>query len=304
MVVAVERESVKKKAQKVEELNDLFKGYSTIAIADLHKVRATQLQHLAKILRQDVCMLVMKNRLIARALQTSPKENLQQLSEHLVGSNVLLFTNMNPFKLAILLQKNKTKVTAKVGDIAPNDIIIPAGNTGLPPGPAISELHDIGIRTKIDLGSVWVINDTTVVKKGESVHLKAASVLSKLGVKPIEIGLTIRAAFDNGSIFTSDQLAPQIDEITKQFEAALVQAFNLAFNSAYPTSLTVKFTLQQAYLNARNLAFNSNYATPEVIREILAKAHSHMVSLASKVAEINIDAAPPETSHSVASGKD
>jgi large subunit ribosomal protein L10 len=62
-------------------------------------------------------------------------------------------------------EKNKTKMTAKAGDVAPNDIIVPAGNTGLPPGPAISELHDVGIRTKIDVGSVWIVNDATVVKK-------------------------------------------------------------------------------------------------------------------------------------------
>ena len=203
---------------------------------------------------------------------------------------------MNPFKLALLLQKNKAMVTAKVGDIVPNDVVIPAGNTGLPPGPAISELHDIGVRTKIDLGSVWVVNDTIVVKKGESIQLKAASVLSKLGVKPIEIGLTIRAAFDKGSIFTSDQLTLKITEIKKQIEEALVQAFNLALNSAYPTPLTVKFILQKAHLNARNLALNSNYTAPEVILEIFAKAHSHMMSLTLRITEISTNAVSSEMS--------
>ena len=296
MTIAVERETVKKKAQKVEELNELFNKYWTIAIADLYKVRATQLQQLAKTLRKDVCMKVMKNRLITRALKQSGKENLKKLSEHLEGSNVLLLTNMNPFKLALLLQKNKAMVTAKVGDIVPNDVVIPAGNTGLPPGPAISDLHDIGVRTKIDLGSVWVVNDTIVVKKGESIQLKAASVLSKLGVKPIEIGLTIRAAFDKGSIFTSDQLTIKIAEIKKQIEEALVQAFNLALNSAYPTPLTVKFILQKAHLNARNLALNSNYTAPEVIREIFAKAHSHMMSLTLRITEISTNAVSSEMS--------
>ena len=126
--------------------------------------------------------------------------------------------------------------------------------------------------------------------------MKVAVVLSKLGFKPIEVRLIIKASYDHGSIFTSDQLRPKIAEVKKQFEDALVQAFNLAVNSMYPTPVTVKLVLQQAYCNARNLAINSNYATPEVVREIVAKAHSHMMSLAAKIAAINNDAVPPELS--------
>ncbi|MFH0748596.1 MAG: 50S ribosomal protein L10 [Candidatus Bathyarchaeota archaeon] len=290
LALLTERKILKKKAQAVEEINDLFNKYDTIAIADLHKVRAIQLQQLSQKLRKEVQMRVVKNSLIVRVLKKSRKPNIENLDEHIQGSNILLLTNMNPFKLALLLEKNKTRMTAKAGDIAPTDIIIAAGNTGLPPGPAISELHDVGLRTKIDGGSVWVISDAVVVKKGEPVQMKAASILSKLGVKPLEIGLTIRAAYDNGFVFTSEQLRPKITEIQKQLEDALVQAFNLAINSTYPTPITVKMTLQQAHNKARNLAINLVYTAPEVISEIVAKAHSHMMVLALKLDEINKNA--------------
>lgn len=295
MTAVTERATVKRKAQVIEELDKLVNEYDTVAVAHLHKVRAPQLQQLSQKFRKDICMRVAKNTLIVRALANSRRSNINNLTENLKGSNILLFTNMDPFKLAILLNKNKTRMTAKAGDIAPNDIVIPAGNTGLPPGPAISELHDIGARTKIDMGSVWVVEDAVVVKKGEAVQPKVAGVLSKLGVKPLEIGLGIVAAYEKGSVFTSDDLQFKVDDFRKQLEDAVSQAFNLALNAIYPTDLTVKINLQQAHLNARNLAINVNYVSPEVAKEIVAKAHSYAIALAYKLVAINKDAAPPES---------
>jgi len=287
LAMVIEQKSIKKKAQAVEELNTLLNKFNTIAIADLHKVRAIQLQQLYKNLRNDVSMMVVKNSLITRALKKNRKKNIENLAESITGTNILLLTNMDPFILALILDKNKMKMPAKSGDIAPSDILIPAGNTGLPPGPAISELQNVGIRTRINVGSVWVLSDTVVVKKGEVIEMKVASVLSKLGFKPIEVGLVIRAAYDNGLIFMSEQLKPKIGEIKKQLENAVSQAFNLAVNSLYPTPLTLKLAFQQAYRNARNLAINSDYVAPEVIGEIIAKAHSHMLSLSSKISNMS-----------------
>ena len=294
MAAVTEREAIKRKAQVIEELGKLVNEYETVAVAQLHKVRALQLQQLSQKFRKDIGVRVAKNTLIVRALASSRRANINKLAEHLKGSNILLFTNMDPFKLTILLNKNKTRMTAKAGDIAPNDIIILAGNTGLPPGPAISELHDIGARTKIDMGSVWVVEDSVVVKKGETVQPKVAGVLSKLGVKPLEIGLGIVAAYEKGSIFTSDDLQFKVDDFRKQLEDASSQAFNLALNAIYPTDLTVEINLQQAYLNARSLAINASYISPEVAQEIIAKAHNHAIALASKLVTVNKDAAPPE----------
>lgn len=290
MALVTERKTIKKKAQTVEELDGLINEYSTIAIASLHKVRAAQLQQMQQKLRKDIRMRVVKNSLITRTLQKNRKPGIGKLAEYLSGPNILLLTKMNPFKLVILLEKNKTRMTAKSRDIAPNDIVVPAGNTGLPPGPAITELHDVGMRTKIDVGSVWIVSDTTIVKKGEAIQPKVASVLSKLGFKPFEVGLTTLAAYDEGLIFTSDQLRPNIDDVLKQLQDASAEAFNLALNSVYPTPVTIRLALQQASFSARNLAVNSNYTAPEVVKEIIGKAYNQMMSLA-KAAKIDVNAA-------------
>jgi large subunit ribosomal protein L10 len=292
MTQALERGTIRRKAQEVEKLVFSIDQYNVIAFASLHKVRAIQLQELAKRFRSDILLKTAKNVLVKRALERSPKRNINELTKYMIGSNLLLLTDMNPFKLSILLGKNKIKTTAKAGDIAQNDITIPAGNTGLPPGPAISELHEAGVRTRIEAGSVWVIRDTIVAETGEAIPAKVASVLSKLGVKPLESGLQLVAAYDDGLVFTTDQLSLDLNETTKKFEEAHNQAMNLSVNASYPTAKTIATILRRAHMEARSLALNAAYLIPEVAAEVLARAYRQMVSLASQITKINKDAAP------------
>jgi large subunit ribosomal protein L10 len=290
----LERASIKRKAQRVEDLSNLINEYNVVAFASLNKVRAAQLQELAKRFRSEIFMKVSKNILVKRALEQNDKPNIQDLTEHLEGSNTLLFTNMNPFTLSLTLEKNKIKTTAKAGDIAPEDIIIPAGNTGLPPGPAISELNDAGIRTRIEAGSVWVIRETTVASKGDAIQPNVASVLSKLDIRPLEVGLRVVAAYEDGLVFSTNQLLPDVESLRIQFADASTHAYNLAMASSYPTSQTTGSLLQLAHLNARNLAINTIFLTSDTTIDILAKAYQQMQSLSQELAKINKDAAPKE----------
>ena len=290
----MERESLTKKAKDVEELTQLINTYSVLGIADLYKVRAIQLQTLAKKFRSLIQLKVTKNILLKMALRKSKKIGIEKLIDTLKGSNILLLTNMDPFKLLLLLEKNKIKMVAKTGDIAPNDIIVPAGNTALPPGPAISELHDVGVRTKIDSGSVWALRDTVITKKGETVTSKVASILPKLGIKSLEVGLKLVAAYDDGLVITSSQLFIDLNAVRRQFEDAFNKAFNLSISVVYPTKETLNVILWKAASNARNLAISSVYFVPEVASQLIAKAYADMATIAIKLSKMNKEAVPIE----------
>jgi large subunit ribosomal protein L10 len=265
-----------------------------LGIADLYKVRAIQLQELAKKFRSLIQLKVTKNILLKMALRKSKKIGIEKLIDTLKGSNILLLTNMDPFKLLLLLEKNKIKMVAKTGDIAPNDIIVPAGNTALPPGPAISELHDVGVRTKIDSGSVWALRDTVITKKGETVTSKVASILPKLGIKSLEVGLKLVAAYDDGLVITSSQLFIDLNAVRRQFEDAFNKAFNLSISVVYPTKETLNVILWKAASNARNLAISSVYFVPEVASQLIAKAYADMATIAIKLSKMNKEAVPIE----------
>ncbi|MHA1632493.1 MAG: 50S ribosomal protein L10 [Candidatus Freyarchaeota archaeon] len=288
---------LEQKIREVEEIKQLVKQYSVIGVASLQKVRGAQLQELKKKLRDKVYMRVVKNTLMKRAIaECKEKPGLEKLLEHLTGSNIYLFTNMNPFRLALLLEKNKVKTTAKAGDVAAFDVVVPAGNTGQPPGPIISQLNAVGLPTRIEAGSVWINRDTLVAKKGEVISQRLANVLSKLGIKPVEAGLTMKVAYDDGLIITEEQLSIDLEAVRRDIETAHKEAFALSFNAAYPTAENIRVLLQDAHQKAYNLSLNAAIPTPETIKDLLLKAYAEMLSLSSRVRMIDEKAAPQNIS--------
>jgi large subunit ribosomal protein L10 len=271
------------KISEVEEIKELLKGSKSIGIASLQKVRAAQLQALKKNLADKVYMRVLKNTLTKRAIENMKTDNLKKLEDHLEGANLFLFTDLNPFKLALLLERGKVKTTAKSGDTAAMDVVIPAGSTGQPPGPIISQLNSVGLPTRIESGSVWVSKDTLVVRKGETISERLAAVLSKLGIKPVEAGLSMKAVLDEGLIITGDLLKIDIEETRKSIEQSNTEAFALSLSIAYPTPENMTMLLQTAHQKAFALSLNAAVPTKETIADLIRKAHTEMLSLNSMV---------------------
>jgi len=121
------RQVASEKTKEVEEIEDLIKQYSVLGVASLQKVRAPQLQELRRKLADSAQLRVTKNTIVKRAIgKCKDKPRLESLEEHLTGTNIFLFTNLNPFKLALLLHKSRVKTTAKAGDTAAEDVIVPA----------------------------------------------------------------------------------------------------------------------------------------------------------------------------------
>ncbi|MGB9740173.1 MAG: 50S ribosomal protein L10 [Candidatus Bathyarchaeia archaeon] len=275
---------LQEKVGEVEKIKQLLMRYRVIGVAGLQKVRASQLQEFKKNLADKAYMKVIKNTLMRIAIENcKEKPELKKLSEHLTGSNVYLFTNLNPFTLALILEKGKVKTTAKAGDIAAFDVIVPAGNTGQPPGPIISQLNAAGLPTRIESGSVWISKDTLVVRKGEVIDERLASVLSKLGIKPVEAGLTIKVVYDDGLIITQDKLQLDINGVKQEIEKAYCEAFALSLSVAYPTRENAVILLQVAHCEAYALAVNAAIPTKETIKDLIVKVHMQMLSLSSRL---------------------
>ncbi len=275
---------MQEKAAEVTEIVRLLEQYRVIGVASLQKVRASQLQELKKKLQRDAYVRVIKNTLMKRAIENvEEKRELKKLEKYLTGPNVFLFTNMNPFKLALLLEKSKVRLIAKAGDVASFDVIVPAGNTGLPPGPIISQLNAVGLPTRIESGSVWITKDTLVARKGEVISEKLASVLSKLGIKAVEAGLTLKVIYDDGLLIEGEQLTLDINETKKQFEIAQTEAFKLSIGIAYPTKENIQVLLQIAHTEAYALSIGAAIPTKETIKDLIRKAYLEMLSLSIRI---------------------
>jgi large subunit ribosomal protein L10 len=276
------------KAEEVEEIKNLIQQYKAVGVASLQKVRAAQLQELRKKLEKSANLRVVKNTIVKRAIaECKEKPGIEKMEEHLSESNIFLFTNLNPFKLALLLEKSRVKTTAKAGDVSAFDVIVPAGNTGLPPGPIISQFTAAGLPTRIEAGSVWVSRDTLVAKKGDIITARLASVLSKLGIKPVDVGLTMKVVYDEGLILTEEQLRLDLDEFRRSVEEAHAYAFNLSLKAVYPLPENIALLLQTAHHEAYTLALNAGIPTRDTIADLIRKAHTEMLSLSSRLATVS-----------------
>lgn len=283
----VVRQSTLLKADKVKELKELLSQYNAVGIASLEKVRSAQLQQLRKKLVESACLLVVKNSLIERAVsEIKDKTGIDKLEDHLTGPNLFLFTNLNPFKLVLLLEKSRVNATARGGDVAAFDVTVPAGNTGLPPGPIISQFTAVGLRTRIEAGSVYVSKATTVVKKGEEISTQLASLLSKLGIKPVEVGLSLKVVYDDGVILTEEDLTLDIEGFKRSIEEAHQFAFNLSLEAAIALPENISYLVKLAHQKAQSLALNAAIVNKDTIEGLIRKANTEMMSLSEKLDEV------------------
>ena len=150
-------------------------------------------------------------------------------------------------------------MAAKPGQITPKDIIIPEGPTPFPPGPIIGELGQAGIIAAVEDGKVTVKQEKLLAKAGDELNAKQTGVLDKFGIQPMEIGLNLRAIYQDGQVFKSDVLSVSEEEYIQNVQTAASEALNLAVFITYATQETTEILLQKAEREA--LALSS--LTPE-----------------------------------------
>ena len=278
------------KYETVQETVELINQYEIIAAADLNKVTSAMLQDMRKQLRGRHQFKVVKNTLMRISMEQAGKEGTHEFIDTVSGPNVFLFTNGNPYKVAMELNANKVKVFAKAGDIAMHDITLSAGNTGLSPGPLIGKFGVLGVRTRIEAGNIWVALDSTVCKKGEAISEDLADLLQRMGVRASEMGLSIKAVYEKGEIIPGDDLILDIDAYKAQLEQAIAGAFKVAIEAAYVTPETLPSIIAKAVQQARAVAVEAEWPTPETIELLIAKANAEARGLASKVGKKMADA--------------
>ncbi len=282
------------KIRRVRELQRLMRSYNAIGVARIEGIGAKSLQELRSKLRGQVLIKVEKNTLIMKAIEklADEKKGIEKLGKYIKGQIALVFTNMNPIKLNFILEKNKTRAPVKPEAVTPVDIVVPAGNTGLPPGPVISELGSVGLPTKVEAGTIWITKDTVVARAGDVVSKPLADVLRRLGIEPLEIGLTLHAAYDNGVILSEKDLKVDVQGLFEEFKRAHMEAFNLATAAPVYVPEVMPAILQKAYLEAFNLAVNSTIPIVETLPSILRLAESKAMSLAAIIASKRPEAVP------------
>ena len=282
----------KKKAQMYQLLQELPKKYNVTALVRLEKVRASQLLPLRKKLLGEVEIVSIKDKVAKKSLEKLDIPGIEKMKEKLTGQCLFMFTNMSPFKLNVLLGKNKVLLTARGGDIASIDVVVPPKNTGIAPGPMLTEFKENKIPTKIDQGTIWILKETTPVKKGEPISAKLAALLGKLDIKPIEAKIILNSALSEGILFAEEELVVDVEKFKEKIIQAVQEAKSLSIEIGYITPDNAQQLISKAAQSARSLSIESGFLTDDTNQEILQKAHTQAQTIASKLPADKPDAEP------------
>ncbi len=265
------------KKDEVNELVSLIKKYDIIGLADLRTMPSRQLQELRHKMREGVLIKVSKKNLIKLAFEKTGHDELINYLEGIMPA--LIFTNMNPFKLSKIIENSTSPAPIKAGQEAPKDLIVPEGNTPFEAGPIIGDLAKIGVKAKIQKGKIVVIQDSVVAERGEPVGQLAASILLRLGVEPMEVGLNLVCAEEEETIFEKEVLHVSRDELIKKLFKAGSNALNIALETQYFTEQTLEILINKSYNQMRNLVLSTGFFVPELAKDILFKAQNNAVRL-------------------------
>jgi len=270
------------KKTEVEEIKKNTAKYTLVGLVDMYGIPAAQVQQIRRNLRGKAVIKVMRNTLIEHALKEMGGK-VSGLSKFISGHSAMIFSNDNPFRLFKQLEKTKTRMAAKAGETAPEDIVVEKGPTSFKPGPIVGELQQAGIPAAIEGGKVKIRETKTIVKKGAVISAKVADVMIKLGIKPMDVGLALQAAFYDGDVYEPSVLAIDETAILAQVRLAAAQAFNLSVHAAIPTKETIAPILTKAVREARSLAVEAAIYEKDVVDAIIGKAQTESIALKSIV---------------------
>ncbi|EMA40308.1 acidic ribosomal protein P0 [Halococcus morrhuae DSM 1307] len=270
------------KREEVADLAELIDTYESVGIVSIAGIPSRQLQAMRRDLHGSAELRVARNTLLVRALDDAD-DGVEELTDEVDGQVGLIGADANPFGLYRELEASKTPAPINAGEVAPNPIEIPEGDTGIDPGPFVGELQQVGAAARIMDGSIQVTEDSTVLEEGEEVSQTLANVLGELEIEPKEVGLDLRSVYADGILFEPDELAIDIDEYRADVEAAAAAGRNLSVNAAYPTAETAGTLLGKGSTEAKSLGLEAAIASPALADDLVSRADAQMRALAANI---------------------
>jgi len=254
-----------RKATFFGKLNALLDEYNKIFVVGADNVGSTHMQQIRLALRGRAVLLMGKNTMVRKIIRsriaTSPE--LEALLPHVRGNIGFVFTNDDLSAVRDTVLSNRVAAPAKTGSIAPNDVIVPAGNTGMEPTQT-SFLQALNIPSKIAKGQIEIVSDVHLITKGQKVGSSEAALLSKLNIKPFSYGLSVISVYDNGSVFDPALLNMTDADVLKSFSSAVSQIVAISLGTNHYTLPAIPQVLIKAHNDILAVAIETDTKFPRV----------------------------------------
>jgi large subunit ribosomal protein L10 len=270
------------KQVEVDDLVETLDEYDSVGVVDIAGIPSRQLQAMRRNLYGTAELRVSRNTLIERALD-EVDAGFEGLTDYVSGQVGLIGTDANPFALYKQLEASKTAAPINAGEVAPNDIVIPEGDTGMDPGQFVGELQAVGADARIQDGSIQVLEDAVVLEAGGTVDDQLAGVLSELGIEPKEVGLDLRSVFADGVLFEPEELELDVEAYRSDIQAAVAGGRNLSVNAEYPTARTAGTLLAKAAGEAKSVGLQAAIEDEDLMPDLLGKGDAQVRALAAQI---------------------
>jgi len=282
--------------QKFQELLD---QYNRIIVVGADNVGSNHFQNIRIALRGKGIVLMGKNTMMHRVLKIHAKKYpaFEALIPEVKGNVGFVFTKAELGEVRQILLSNKVLASAKAGALAPNDVIVPAGPTGLEPTQT-AFLQALDIASKINKGQIEIINDVHLIKKGERVGSSEATLLQKLNIKPFLYGLTIQSIYDDGFVYDPVILDISDNDVLASFGQGVTNVACVSLATEIPTIASLPHTLASGYVNVLSIALETDAKIKQVerIKYLMANPQAAAATAAAPAAA----AAAPKAAAKVA----
>ncbi|KAI5866833.1 60S acidic ribosomal protein P0 [Durotheca rogersii] len=291
--------SRQKKAEYFPKLKGLLEEYRSVFLVTVDNVSSQQMHEIRQSLRGDAVVLMGKNTMVRRALRTfiADTPEYERLLPHVKGNIGFVFTNGDLKVIRDKILANKVAAPARAGAVAPADVWVPAGNTGMEPGKT-SFFQALGVPTKIARGTIEITTDLKLVESGSKVGPSEATLLNMLNISPFTYGLGVAQVYDQGNTFPPNVLDIGEDQLLKAFTSAVatITALSLALN--FPTLPSIIHSLLNGYKKVLAVAVETDYSWPEIeqLKDRIANpdAYAAAAPAAAAAADTGAGAAPAE----------
>lgn len=282
-----------KKVQYFSKLRDLLENNKSIFIVGVDNVSSQQMHEVRKALRGKAHILMGKNTMVRRALREfiADLPEFEKLLPFIRGNVGFVFTNEDLAEIREAIVSNVVAAPARAGAVAPKDVWVPAGNTGMEPGKT-SFFQALGVPTKIARGTIEITTDVKVVEADAKVGPSEATLLNMLNISPFTYGLTVVQVYNEGQVFPPSILDITDDELVGHFVSAINTIASISLAIGYPTVPSVGHSIVNHYkdLLAVSIATDYTFEGSEAIKDRLANPEAY--AAAAPAASASSDAAP------------
>ncbi|KFX97316.1 hypothetical protein O988_04925 [Pseudogymnoascus sp. VKM F-3808] len=253
------------KAGYFDKLKGLLEEYRSIFVVSVDNVSSQQMHEIRQSLRGEGVVLMGKNTMVRRAIKgfVADSPEWERILPFVKGNIGFVFTNSDLKEIRDKILANKVAAPARAGAVAPGDVYVPAGNTGMEPGKT-SFFQALGVPTKIARGTIEITADLKLVEAGTKVGASEATLLNMLNISPFTYGMGISQVYDNGNTFPPHVLDIGEEQLLKAFSSAIttIACVSLAVN--FPTLPSVMHSVVNSYKNVLSVAISTEYSWSEI----------------------------------------